>query len=158
MKKIIMVLGVVALLAVAAVSMGVANAKPGGQELKVDALITTISPGPSPALAKGATLYVEFDLFRQGDAGNEVVGEGDFMGMSTAGNVSEAMGLFVYRLDGKGDIHVSSGAGTGLAPEGRIGAIIGGTGIYRGVTGEYHHKAVGGGEIHITFKFNSGKN
>ena len=158
MKKIIMVLGVVALLVVAAVSMGVANAKPGGQELMVDAVITNLTPGSSSTLNKGETLYVEFDLFRQGDAGGEVIGEGDFMGMSTAGNVSGAMGLFVYRIDDIGEIHVSAGSGTGVDPEGRIGAIIGGTGIYRGVTGEYHHKSVGGGELHITFKFNSGQN
>ena len=65
MKKIIMVLGVVALLAVAGISMGVANAKPGGQELVLDTKITFLFPGASNTLDKGAAEYLESVLFRE---------------------------------------------------------------------------------------------
>ena len=159
MKKIMMVLAAVALLAAAGVSISAANAKPGGQELKLDGVVREVTPGPSASLPKAAMEYVEIDLFRDGDAGGAVIGEGDLMAMVTAPvGVSEVMGLHVLHIFGEGEIHVSLGPGIGRNPGGRVGAIIGGTDIYRGVTGEYHLQSVVGGEIHITFKFNPGRN
>lgn len=69
MKKVVMVLGVVAPLAVAGISAGVANAKQEGQELKVDALVTEITPRASITPAKGEAAHAELDLFEEGDAG-----------------------------------------------------------------------------------------
>lgn len=155
MKRIIMVLGVMALLAVAVVSMGVANGAPGGRELIMDALVVEISPGVSTTLDKGQTEYVELDLFEEGDAGGVAIGEGDGMSMATEPmGVAGTMGLFVYEIFGEGEIPVSSGPGLAGDPGGRTGAIIGGTGLYRGTTGE-HNVTFIEGVITINFKFGS---
>ena len=160
-KVAIMVLGAMALLVVAVVSIGVANGAAGGQELIVDAFVPEQIPGPSITLGKGEDEYAKLVLYEEGNAGGVAVGKGAAMLIATEPvNVHGIMGLFVYEIFGKGEIHISAGPGTPRDPGGRIGAIIGGTGTYRGVTGEYHHVAVDDPVtfLRITFKFNSGMN
>ena len=79
MKKIMMVLGVVALLAAAGVSIGVANAKPGGQELTVDLVLvanTATVPGSS-FMEIGERFTAIFELYNEGEAGvpEELIGK-----------------------------------------------------------------------------------
>jgi len=121
-------------------------------------LVTELTqPGGSINLDKGEPEYAELALYEQGDAGGAAIGEGDVMIIATAPvGVQENMGLWVYKIFGKGEIHVSTGPGTGRNPGGRIEAIIGGTGFYRGVTGEYHQLTVGerpGAVLQLTFTF-----
>ena len=63
MKKIIMVLGVMALLALAGISVDVVNAKPEGQELAIDKRITFLVPGSSRTLNEGEVEYTESVVF-----------------------------------------------------------------------------------------------
>jgi len=145
MRKIIMVLGVVALLAVAAVSFGIINADSDDQEqLTLDALVDVVTPADPTALPKGATYYAALDLFGEGDAGGTVIGKLDSMTMSTApADVLEGMSLSVYKIDGEGEIYVAFGPGNAFI-EGTPGAITGGTGKYRSATGEALLTVVGG--------------
>ena len=154
-----MVLGVVALLAAAGVSLGVANAKPGGQELRLDTVSTDLAPSDILSLAKSGMIYAKADIFQEGDAGGTVIGQVDVMAMKTTGSGENvlAMGLFTYKIFGEGEIHVSHGPGNSTLSEGRSGVITGGTGNFRGVGGESHVLTVAG-VGHATFNFNSGRN
>lgn len=150
-----MILGVVALLA--AVSMGVASQPRGVPEFRLDGEIMLLIPGYSSTLEEGERLYAEIDLYGEGDLGGVIIGKGHYMAMGTAPvGVSGSMGLFFYEIFGEGEIHVSVGPGSGFTPP-RVGVIIGGTGIYRGVTGEYSH-VTDAPDLYITFKFNSRRN
>ncbi len=124
----------------------------------MELVFTAAAPDVSRNLGKGEPQYIEWDLYGEGDAGGELIGKAHYMAVVTTPiNVQGNMGLFVHEIFEKGEIHVSLGRGLSSNPGGRVGAIIGGTGIYRGVTGEYHLETVGG-ERHITMKFNSGRN
>ena len=141
MKKIIAVMGVVTLLAVIVLSIGVVS---GDEELKVDVL-TTFATGSTVNLPAAGMAYVEQDIFDEGDAGGTVIGQVTIMVMATKPvGVSEAMGLFVYKIFGEGEIHVTTGPSRSTNSDGTTGVITGGTGVFRGVSGESLFKTVAG--------------
>ena len=159
MKKLILVMTVVALLVVAAVSVGVANGAPGGQELRFETVNTDLSPGSTTTLPKAGIAAAAFDIYEEGDAFGTIIGQGKAMAMATEDvTVQGAIVIFAFEVTGKGEIHVSSGFGNSSAPGGRPGVILGGTGIYRGVTGEFLLERIAPGVLLATFKFNSGRN
>ena len=158
MKKIITVLGVMALLALAGISMDVVNAKPGGQELVVDTRVTLVVPGNSSTLNKGEVEYAESVLFKEGACelscpsvdGDEVIGmfRANLMATEPIGTFG-AIGTLVYSLP-EGDIHVSIQSVEGVV----TGVIIGGTGDFRGAAGEYSSIRLRPRDRQATFKFN----
>lgn len=158
MNKIIAAMGVVAILAAMIFSIGLVSAKPGGQELNVD-VRTTFATGTTGGLPEGKMVHVKQDIFAEGDAGGTVIGQVNIMVMSTEPvGVNQAMGLFVYKIFGKGEIYVSTGPSNSSSPDGTTGVITGGTGQFRGVSGESNFKTVAGVGSSVTFKFNSGMN
>ena len=74
MKRYLLVLGVVALLTIAVALIGAANGASASQELRIDALVTEITPGPGGSinLGKGEAEYVELALYEGGDVGGGV--------------------------------------------------------------------------------------
>jgi len=152
MTKIIMVLGVVALLAVVGIFMGVANAKSAVGELTIDAKFVAFFPDRSANLPEGVPYYSVLDIFKEGEIGGVPIGEGHLMNMATEPiGTSGTISRWVVRIFGEGEIHLSTGPRIGPAPQ--LGAIIGGTEIYRGASGDFSRETIGGGELRITFHF-----
>ena len=153
MKRLLIVLGVVALAAVAVSVTAASNLSAAApNQLVLDYVGTFVTPGGTDTLAKGERQYGEFDLFAEGTVGiEERIGEGKWDLVAT-----EPVGTFgwyeseTFHIFGQGVIEV---VGTGLPWE---GAIIGGTGVFSGASGEYSGICEGfEGFCRVTFTFNA---
>ena len=155
MNKIIAAMGVVAILAAMIFSIGLVSAKSGGQELNVD-VRTTFFTETTGDLPEGGMVHVKQDIFAEGDVGGTVIGQVNIMVMATEPvGVNQAMGLYVYKIFGKGEIYVSTGPSNSRDPDGTTGAITGGTGQFRGISGESNFKTEPLVGSSVNFKFNS---
>ena len=158
MKKVAVVLSVMALLALAAVLIGAANGANGSQHLVVDVKWVSFSPANSANSPKGAAYYAELDVFREGEIGGVPIGEGHQMTMATQPiGTSGALGLWVFRIFGEGELHATISPRDPNLPcssQNCIGVITGGTGIYLGASGDFSRENLNGGENRVTFNFN----
>lgn len=164
MKKPIFVVVSVALVVIGLAAAGQATAEAlsvaaatnlsaqAANQLVVDWVLTFSSAGPSINLDKGDRSYGEFDLYAEGTVGIEdPTGEGKWDGVAT-----EPVGTTgwyeseTYHIFGQG---VIEGVSTGPPWE---GAIVGGTGVFAGASGEYSVTCEGfEGFCRITFTFNA---
>ena len=123
------------------------------KQLVVDTVFRFSTTGATLTLDKGERFYEEFDLFVEGTFGTEEeeqIGEGKWYGVSTepAGTEGwwESMTIQFFDED------VIEGVDTALPWK---GAIIGGTGVFAGASGEYSGIELGGDPSvsRITFTF-----
>ena len=155
MKRVLRILGVVALL-VAAVSVTAANnAKKAPKTLVVDVVRTFHAhPGVIPEPDKGALYFSEMDVYVGGTFGTadqELIGEGKWSGVHTeVGGLSGFWESMTIHIDGRGVIEgLDTGAGSSWK-----GAIIGGTDDFAGASGEYSGIFIGPPQhSRITFTF-----
>ena len=121
------------------------------QRLVVDGVATLTRPSAPVDLDKGERVYLELDLFREGQAGVGVpIGEAKIDGVAT--EPAGTFGLFnrlVFRIFGEGDIYVAA------LPVGEQleGAIIGGNGEFSGASGEFSFTITSPGVFRHVFTF-----
>lgn len=151
MKRLVMVLGVLAILA-AGVTFGLAqtvHAKGGGKNMVVDVVITFFTPNTlekACALDRGERAYNQGDVYAEGQFGlADPIGV--FHSQSVSTELPGTCGFFVtrvFRIFERGDIFGSFLAEPGFFDErvGTTGAITGGTGDFRKISG---------GEMVVTF-------
>ena len=150
MKRLLIVLGVVALAAVAVSVTAASNlSATAPNQLVVDWVFKFITPGGSDTLDKGERQYGEFDLFAEGTVGiEERIGEGKWDLVST-----EPVGISgwyeseSFHIFGQGVIEI-----VGVGPPWE-GAIVGGTGDFAGASGEYSTECEFEGFCRITLTF-----
>ena len=138
MKRLHIVLGVVALMAVAVSVTAATNLSAAApNQLVVDGVVTFIID-PSSAIGKGEQGYFEGDVFEEGQFGvSPPIGEFKGSFVSTEGiGPGASIGKTVWRISDEGDIWVARVFDDSLTPEFE-GAIIGGTGRFAGASGEY---------------------
>jgi len=115
-------------------------------------VVFTFSTGVSSSLDKGDRSYGEFDLFEEGTVGiEERIGEGKWDEVITEPvGTTGWYGSNTFHVFGQG---VIEGVSTGPPWE---GAIVGGTGVFAGASGEYSSTCEGfEGFCRITFTFNA---
>ena len=144
MKKLLMVLGVMALLA-AALSVTAATTTADDDDKLVVDVDSTFIPSTSFLLAKGELGYVEGDVFEEGQTGVAApIGKliGSFVATEPVGTRG-SFNHWVYRIFGEGDIHVAHVREDAAGNPPFEGAITGGTGEFEGEAGEFSATILG---------------
>ena len=107
-------------------------------QVVVDTTFPLNIPGPTIDLAEGEHHYNESDVYREGMVGIEPpIGKATWRGVATEPiGVHGGVYTVVYEIFGEGQIHLSVVFDPSTFPGDR-GIIIGGTGTFRGISGEY---------------------
>lgn len=137
MKKLMAILGVVALVALPLVATAAARGEVQHRQLVVD-FQRTFGVNAGLGAVKGASMYTEGSVFEVGQAGQlPPLGEYKSSRVKTEpSGVFGSFGQIVFRIFNQGDIHTTT---VGEVKDGQIvasGAIVGGTGRFRGARGE----------------------